>query len=284
MAQHGVAVIYHDHGKTIFTREAWMRSLRKGDLATVAWLGLLADPIGNVRARRRDLMDTIEEIEGKGAAIWELATGRRSSDKKQRDAMIADAIEGLARQRFDKGFEKPGRPPRFSDPEDRAIIWNEWHSKRNKTNTQAAEAASRRLKRVIGPRLMWEIVADMRDEADEATVLAGGSGRRPGRRSSSLPPIFDQHEPQVYFIKKVGLDQVKIGTTIRLTSRMNYLRAEQGVELELLGCMLGGRDAEARLHQRFSDYRIKGEWYELRGKLAEFVTKLDKPTKPDRLR
>lgn len=284
MAQNGVTVIYEDDGKKPFTREGWIKSLRQGDVATVVWLGILVDPIGSLKARRRDLQDTLDEIEARGASIWELATGRRSTDKKQRDAMVIDAVEGLARGRFDRGTDRPGRPPRFSSPEDKAIIWEEWHEKRHKNNAAAALAASKKLKRNIDANMMWRIVRDMRDDADEVTVLAGGSGRSPGRRVG-LPAIFDHHEQQVYFLQKDGTDQVKIGTTNRLNARMSHLRREAGgVKLTLLGCLVGGRDAEARLHQRFADYRIRGEWYRLEGKLAAFVAKLDVPKAPDTLR
>lgn len=283
MEQNGVTVVYEDDGKKPYSREAWIKSLRSGDVATVAWLGILVDRIGSTKARHRDLQSVMEEIEERGATIWELATGRRSSDKKERDAMVFDALEGLSRGRFDKGTSRLGRPPRFRSPEEKAIIWEEWHEKRHKNNAAAAIAASKRLKRNISANLMWKIIRDMRDESDEVAILAGGSGRQPGRRTG-LPAIFDHHEPQVYFLQKEGTDQVKIGTTNRLNARMSMLRREAGTGLKLLGCLLGGREAEARLHQRFADYRIRGEWYRLEGKLAAFVAKLDVPKAPDTLR
>jgi hypothetical protein len=282
LEQNGITVIYAEDRKhaELDMRGAWLRSLRNGDVAVVTWLGLLADPVGNVALRRRDLKEIVDEIEEKGASIWELATDRRSTDKKQRDAMIADAWEGLAKARFDKGTASPGRPPQFKSEEDRAIIWDEWHSKQHKTNAEAARAASARLQKIIRPNLMWRIVLEMRAANGLPAKLKGGSGRRAGRREPSLGGAWDKHKSQVYFLQQGETDRVKIGFSCRINGRISNLRSSNPDKLTLLATVSGARDAEARLHKRFSRYRITGEWYRLEGKLAEYVAKLPKPKKP----
>lgn len=283
MESNGIAVIY-DEGAKLYkgtdVRDAWVRSLRKEDIAVVTWLGLLADPVGNITVRRRDLKEVIDAIEAKGAIIWELATDRRSSDKKQRDEMIANAWEGLAKQRFDKGTTKQGRPPQFTSDEDRTIIWDEWHSDEHKTNAEAARAASVRLKRLVRPHLMWTIVKAMRVAKGLPADFKGGSGRRAGRREPPLGRAWSKHKSQVYFLRQIGTDRIKIGYSCNMNGRISALNTSMPEKLELLATVSGARDAEARLHKRFARYRIKGEWYRLEGKLAEYVAKLPKPKKP----
>jgi len=283
MAQNGLTVIYAETKQYagVDIRGAWLHSLRPGDVGVVTWLGLLADPVGNVTLRRRDLKEVLDAIEHQGASVWELATGRRSTDKKQRDAMIADAWDGLAKQRFDKGTAKAGRPAQFTAPEDRAVVWEEWHSKAHKTNAEAARAASARLKRTISANRMWRIVLEMRkDKGISAADLKGGSGRRAGRREPSLSAAWDKHKSQVYFLRHGDTDRVKIGYSCRINGRISNLRSSNPDKLTLLATVSGARDAEARLHKRFARYRISGEWYRLEGKLAEYVAKLPKPKKP----
>lgn len=278
----GLTVIY-DEGQKVHggdLRQVWLNSLRGGDTAVVTWLGLLADPVGNVTVKRDDLQEVIDSIEAKGATIWELSTDRKSSDKKQRDAMIADAWAGLAKQRFDRATRKQGRPPRVVTDEEKAIVWEEWFNKKHKKNDDAAKAAKVRLKRHISPHMMWRIVKEMR-AASGTNGLKGGSGRTAGRRYD-LGRDWDAHNSQVYFVRVKGTEKVKIGYSVSINKRMSGLATGHPDELELIATVSGGNDAESRLHRRFAQYRIRGEWYRLEGKLAEYVKKLGKPKKPMR--
>lgn len=280
----GLSIIY-DEGKNfggdVDLRGAWLNSLRPGDVAVVTWLGLLADPVGNVTVRRRDLEEVMAQIEEKEAAIWELQTDRRTSDKKQRDAMKADAWAGLAKQRFDRETRKQGRPPRVATDEEKQIIWDEWFNEKHKKNIDAARAVTERLKRRINPHMMWRIVKEMR-AAKGIKGPVGGSGRKAGWRRVDLGRDWDDHNPQVYFLRIKGTDEVKIGYSRRLNSRISDLSIAHSKELELIATVSGGVEAEGRLHRRFHRYRIRGEWYRIEGKLAEYIKKLGKPKKPMR--
>lgn len=282
MEQHGLTVIYAEEKqfKDHDLREAWGRSLRPGDTGVVAWLGLLSDPIGNIGVRRRDLQATVDDLEARDVTIWELATNRRSSDKAERDAMLADAWAGLAKARFDKATASPGRPQKITSDADKQIVWDEWHDKKHDTNAAAARAASEKLKRKIGAHLMWRIVLEMRKARGDDNSWKGGSGRRAGRREPDLGPEWDKHKPQVYFLRKGDTDHVKIGFSCRLNMRISGLRSSNSDKLHLLATVSGGREAEGRLHKRFARHRIKGEWYRLEGKLAEYVARLPKPKRP----
>ncbi len=279
----GLSVIYEETKsyQSHDIRTVWLKSLRGGDTAVVTWVGLLADPIGNVTTRRRDLSEVLEEIETRGAVIWELSTGRVSDDKKQRDAMLADAWAGLAKQRFDKATRKQGRPPKVSSDADKAIIWEEWFNKKHRSNEAASKAATERIGRKIPAGLMWRIVKQMKIERGVKDDAVAGSGRTAGRRYDQGRD-WDRHNSQVYFIRVKGTEKVKIGYSVALNQRMGDLAVGHPDELELLATVSGGNDAEGRLHRRFAQYRIRGEWYRLEGKLAEYVKKLGKPKKPMR--
>jgi len=70
--------------------------IRRGDVAAVHWLQLIAEPkSAKVRHPAMDMRDALEEIERRGGVVVEAGTGRRSDDAKQRAEMIADAARSL---------------------------------------------------------------------------------------------------------------------------------------------------------------------------------------------
>jgi len=83
----------------------------------------------------------------------------------------------------------------------------------------------------------------------------------------------------IYFLRRAD-GAIKIGTTEKYYARRSALAAEFG-DLELLGMMEGGREAERTLHQQFSQVRItnirKTEWFlpsqELLDYISEYATK-----------
>ena len=122
MNAHSIPHVIQQGGKTLkdvphvmrahrveFVRMSW-----RGRLLAVQYLFLLADPKaqGKKGGKRKDLWDTIRAIEAKDAILWELSTGRRTDDLKQRDTMIEDAIEALAKGRHKTGphDRRQGRP------------------------------------------------------------------------------------------------------------------------------------------------------------------------------
>lgn len=136
MERNGVANYLVEGGKRpapTGTRQDVLRMMRSGRLLAVQHLFLLADPRKR-SGQRADLWKAIAAVEDRGGAIWELCTGRKSSDRKERDGMIADAIEALARGRHKRSAsDKRGRPPKeFSEAQ-----WKQahdaWHSRKLKT-------------------------------------------------------------------------------------------------------------------------------------------------------
>ena len=79
-------------------RTHMLNTLRQGDVVKARHLLLLAEP-KKLRTDnpRRDLWAIISQIEERGATLLEVSTGRTSANPRERDGMIADAIERLTR-------------------------------------------------------------------------------------------------------------------------------------------------------------------------------------------
>lgn len=73
------------------------------------------------------------------------------------------------------------------------------------------------------------------------------------------------------------MDRVKIGFSTDPASRLVKIRADNAYECRLLGVVPGDTDYEAELHKRFSEYHVRGEWFTLKGEVAEFVVMMDEP-------
>lgn len=63
----------------------------------------------------------------------------------------------------------------------------------------------------------------------------------------------------VYFIEGGGA--VKIGTSTRLRTRARELQACSPVRLAVVAVGLGGECDERRLHDRYAEHRLHGEWF-----------------------
>lgn len=123
------------------------KARRPGDRVYIEYLSLLAEPKGpDVPMPAMDLRDAIEEFERRGAVIIETSTGRSTEDRKQRKAMIADAVRSLG---FGRALPsdvaraigaKAGRRKRDLSPW-RSIIEAEWDAVvRNPTYEHAIAA------------------------------------------------------------------------------------------------------------------------------------------------
>jgi hypothetical protein len=74
----------------------------------------------------------------------------------------------------------------------------------------------------------------------------------------------------IYFIRSSN-GPIKIGTTIRLSTRLKQLVAEHGEGLEVLAVTEGSYEAESELHRRFSHLRVVNEWFEPGDDLMGFI-------------
>ena len=85
------------------------------------------------------------------------------------------------------------------------------------------------------------------------------------RRSPTSKFYVTQH--LVYFFASDKHQEVKIGYTSGIPSRLERLRVGRLDNPYLIGFIRyrtrkEARDAEARFHQWFAEFRIRGEWFE----------------------
>lgn len=123
MAAHGVEKIVTEGKGGNGSREDLVRMVQQGTVVAIRHLFLLARPKGG----RRDLWKAIDAIEARGGTLWEIYTGLRSDDRKQRDEMMRDAVEALAKGRHKRSAaDKRGRPAKdFTSDEYKAaeLAW-----------------------------------------------------------------------------------------------------------------------------------------------------------------
>lgn len=74
----------------------------------------------------------------------------------------------------------------------------------------------------------------------------------------------------VYFIHCDGF--IKIGSTTRVEYRLATLQVANPHQLDVLLVEDGGEKREAELHKEFAEYRVRGEWFRLEGRLRKYLT------------
>jgi hypothetical protein len=95
-----------------------------------------------------------------------------------------------------------------------------------------------------------------------------------------MPDRRRQHGPQaaapagpalevVYFLR--AGDAIKIGRTKNLARRLRALATGSAAPLELLAAVPGGRELEARLHRRWRQLHLRGEWFRAGEALVRFA-------------
>src|SRR3990167_5252499 len=143
MTEHGIDKIIQEGGKKPNgTRSDLLRMRAPGRVIAIQHLFLLADPKAKRKrgGTRKDLWKAIDAWEADGGIFWELSTGLRSDNRRQRDEMTREAVEALARGRHktDRG-DKRGRPKKEFDDTTKAKGKAVWESRKYKTWDEAAE-------------------------------------------------------------------------------------------------------------------------------------------------
>lgn len=83
----------------------------------------------------------------------------------------------------------------------------------------------------------------------------------------------------VYFIQRDGGD-IKIGFTTDLAKRFFSLSESYKGPLAVLAVLRGNRDTEKELHERFSAFRIAGEWFSPARPLLQFIRETQASSTP----
>lgn len=122
---------------------------------------------------------------------------------------------------------------------------------------------------------------------DPRDLLPYGMSNRPGAYCTpwgSPPAPKGDHQPCVYFVEAKGVDLVKIGTIIRVSTIQKRIEALQtGCPYELRLAMIvdgGGRREEHRYHKALDHLRFRNEWFRREGVLADMLdaAKVDEKT------
>lgn len=77
----------------------------------------------------------------------------------------------------------------------------------------------------------------------------------------------------VYVVRCSVTGAVKIGCTAKLERRLRSLQNSSATRLELLATMRGGETVEGRLHRRYAEYRLHGEWFQLPTEILDALRK-----------
>ena len=87
----------------------------------------------------------------------------------------------------------------------------------------------------------------------------------------------------IYFIRGKESGNIKIGFSNMPKKRKTNLQTAHYEELEFIGFMNGSREDEARIHEMFTKFRIRGEWYRPAPDLIDFVTKSASKSETNRI-
>lgn len=273
------------------------RIIRPGTLVQVMYAFLLAESRGQPgkhgKMRRSTFDKALAIIEGRKGIVRDVLTGLSTETPAKRLALKALAYDQISRSNrglhsAENGTRSRGRPKQWDAPENRQIIWDEWHSNAHATNTDAANEASRRIGKRITHFTMWRIVKEMRKA--KGLEGLGASGRRPHSAAAALAAAVGKPDPNrplpkarvrrgvVYFIRNGSRDRVKIGFSEGHEGRFRSLQAASADKLTLLGTIPGTRKTEMKMHKKFAEHRERGEWFRVEGALARFLKTLSKPT------
>ena len=129
--------------------DALVRSLRRGEVVAVVRAHMLAAPKTKTSdTPRRMLWAAVHAIEIKAATILEIETGRHTAVARERDAVIADAIEQITHSgRTPRKRDVPGRPPILFTDEQIETARRIWYDLRHKTNKEALAAIKKKVPR-----------------------------------------------------------------------------------------------------------------------------------------
>lgn len=240
-------------------RDAWVKSLRAGVLATVSDFHRLATTAD-------DLRDVRASIHKTGAVILEARTGRRSDDPEALADMTHEAVafysqRGLTKQDASK-LGKMGaaaspatKPKRGRMPKaDAAVIW-----RKVEYTTHEAIAA-------INADPAYKVKYNL----SYAYRNLGPRGVPAGRRQS--PKKETNGRGYIYFVLAEKSGAVKIGYSAKPLDRLAALATSHHEELKCIFTMRGTQQDEKALHKKFAEFRKRGEWFEYAAPIKRFIS------------
>jgi hypothetical protein len=76
---------------------------------------------------------------------------------------------------------------------------------------------------------------------------------------------------QVYVIRRPDSAEVKIGISADPVERLRQLQSSHSDKLELVASFAGKAVDERRLHERFKEYRKRGEWFRESSEISRWI-------------
>ena len=119
------------------------------------------------------------------------------------------------------------------------------------------------------PKASGRFRVRMRDDGGAFVTLAS-------RLSHSQAAAFVELRDQgfVYFVQSETTGPIKIGTARDVERRFARLRTMSPYQLRLLAVVPGGRQLEAKLHAKFSRWRLHGEWFTPNPSIFDYLNAL----------
>ena len=116
----------------------------------------------------------------------------------------------------------------------------------------------------------WDNYWKRKNEEEKARELEGKLRAEEKREEA----YRKRHPGFIYFIQGESGGPIKIGYTQDLRARLNSLQTGHPDVLILLGAFPGNTGDERNLHEEYSDYRIRGEWFRPTEKILEKIKSL----------
>lgn len=242
--------------------ETWDKiSMRSGESLGVVD-GLRAFGLG-----KRTITKAVDRFHGQGATILDVETGKNS---RTNGHVMFDVATG---------------PRRLTD-QDKEIMAEERASKFRKKHGMASKAEAHKIWHTIGPSVDAKVAATgwSKGALYKAFGKTGSpAGRRPKDFVASereLPPAkvkpkrIRKTQGFVYFMRINGRGHVKIGFTVDVIKRFSGHQTSMPGTPVLMGAMHGTAATEKKLHEKYADLHVKGEWYKYTGALKAFVEAL----------
>lgn len=131
---------------------------------------------------------------------------------------------------------------------------------------------------LLGMLDVYNFILNPDEEQEQESSKASQENRNDSAAEESLSIIEDvQIEARrdvVYFVQNPSSRKIKIGFSCNFKQRMKALECGAGEALEVLLLIDGGYDLERDLHLKFSNHRIKGEWFHPTQEIIDYISKL----------
>lgn len=87
--------------------------------------------------------------------------------------------------------------------------------------------------------------------------------------TSSTSPIGEAKKSYVYFISNGP--EVKIGASVDPKERLRVAQTFSSKKVEIIHSFEGGKEEEKKIHEKFKEYHLSGEWFVFSSEIEAFI-------------